>query len=218
MFGCILLHIGFAREKIPAIKRQRLVNLILADLVSSFIVIKLFIAKAMGSRMYVEDNTIYILVSCIVLILLLIKFGALGIRIRLEHQTIGSSLDSISQGTAIFNHTLKNEVNKISLSSLNIKNIASSKEPDMQEILLNTRILENSSEYLRKIVNRLKSFSNEINIRESIVSLEKLIEETLIHISPYTKEKNLSIIKNCGYEIYFRGDNELLAEVLNNIF
>ncbi|HEY9061875.1 MAG TPA: hypothetical protein VIO64_15420 [Pseudobacteroides sp.] len=50
------------------------------------------------------------------------KYGVMGVKIKVEKQFLFSVLSNIFSGTAIFNHTLKNQIIKISISTDNIIN------------------------------------------------------------------------------------------------
>ncbi|WP_152966025.1 hypothetical protein [Pseudobacteroides cellulosolvens] len=77
-------------------------------------------------------------------------------------------MSNIFSGTAIFNHTLKNEIIKISMSTDNINNSLVKNEVDLSQIKENLEVISRSAEYLMKMVKRIQDFSKEITLQETV--------------------------------------------------
>lgn len=216
-FGVAILIISYILEKNPRLKKERIINLIIALPIALSISINLLIGRSLGLPNGTEFNFLTMFITLTILVFLAFRHGAIGVRLRLEHQNINSYLESIANGTAIFNHTLKNEVGKISLSTVNIKHLFKMSNPSIEDIMYNIDILENSSNYLRKVIRRLKDFSDEIRLQESSCFCKDLIENAIENNKPFLDSKNIAIISKYNYEVEVKLDPCLIQEVISNI-
>ena len=48
-------------------------------------------------------------------------YGVLGVRLRFERDPLDRTMQAVSSGTSMLNHTIKNEIGKIALSTENVK-------------------------------------------------------------------------------------------------
>jgi two-component system sporulation sensor kinase B len=217
LFGLIVLFISYFREKNPGIKGQRKMNLLFGLPMCFSVAINLFIARAIGIGSVVQLNAIIILVLLMIFLFAIFRFGLFGIRLRVERLGFNTDLESISHGTAMFNHTLKNEISKIAISTENIKNDCEIQCPDAANIQMNIEILENASHRLRKVVGRLKDFSDEIILKESIIVFPDLINQALVNVKPAILEKRIRILEDYDYSVQILCDVDHMVEAITNI-
>src|SRR5690554_7433769 len=62
--------------------------------------------------------------------------GVLGVKLRFERDPLESTMKAVSSGTTLINHTIKNEIGKIAISTENLKRA----NPDMDKDRKSTRL------------------------------------------------------------------------------
>lgn len=146
-----------------------------------------------------------------------VKYGVMGVKLAFYKQHLESSIKSISSGIEMLNHSLKNEVLKIDMSSSNIKSSTNGKTPDIEDINQNLEVIDSSVSYLRDMINRIQSFSKEITLEESINDMSSILEDALNNSSSNIYSKEINIIKNYRYNVVLKCDKLHVVETLSNI-
>ncbi|HEY9060737.1 MAG TPA: HAMP domain-containing sensor histidine kinase [Pseudobacteroides sp.] len=146
-----------------------------------------------------------------------VKYGVMGIKLTFYKQHLESSIKSISSGIEMLNHSLKNEVLKIAMSSSNIKSSTNGKNPDIEDINQNLEVIDSSVSYLKGMIKRIQSFSKEITLEESINNMSLILEDALNNSSNNINAKEITIIKNYRYEVVLKCDRFHIVEILSNI-
>ncbi|WP_242855851.1 sensor histidine kinase [Ruminiclostridium josui] len=131
-------------------------------------------------------------------------------------------MQSISSGTQILTHAIKNEILKISLCTRNINSSQTyfDKEIFDRYIGENTKNITASTDYLMTLVTRIKDYMHEIEIKEDYHNLADIIENSLNLMIVHIKEKNISIKRYYSYGQFgtvLLCDAVHIQEVLNNI-
>lgn len=218
MVGSVFLFIATLKEKNKRVKMQRYRNnLIIFPLVISAIV-NIYLLRAFGVRLAWQYNEITVLFAFVLFLIFSYKYGAMGIKLKLEKQFFLSILNNVFSGTTIFNHTLKNEILKISMSTENINLSLNDEETmDIEEIKDNIQIISNSTEYLMKMVKRIQDFSKEISIVDAENKISEIIESALINTKFYLNNKNIKVEKNIDYDLIIKCDAIHITEVIINI-
>lgn len=217
LFGVSIILIAYIKEKNPRIKNQRFINLFIVIPMALSVVLNLYIFRALGNSEAYKLNAIIMLIILLSFLIVVYKYGAMGLRIRVEKQLTLSSINSMSQRIAVLNHTLKNEVSKISMSSDNIRYFLNSDNPKPENIKDNLEVIDFSSTYLQNMIHRIQDFSKDIELKESYNLASDLIEDAVYNLKPIISKNNIKITKNLSYEIYINCDRELFTETLVNI-
>ncbi|OPZ87500.1 MAG: hypothetical protein BWY74_03389 [Firmicutes bacterium ADurb.Bin419] len=161
------------------------------------------ITQAFGNRMIWRYSYIIVAIAFIVYIFFIIRFGAFGLKIKIEKIKMDTAIRTINTSTVIFNHAVKNEVSKISMCASTIKSFQDRIEcPDMREkISLSTEIIEDSASHLLSLVSRIKETSKPIVLNENTMSLHALIEHVVKVYSKIDDKKNVSfhVISDYSY-------------------
>ncbi len=100
---------------------------------------------------------------------------------------------AFSSGMAILNHTLKNEINKISICINNIKQSLQLKELDIQDAVENADIVLDSVDYLSKLISRLRKQIEEITILEEEKDLFKIAETVISRVKPFINNESIKV-------------------------
>ena len=129
-------------------------------------------------------------------------------------------MKALTSGTVILNHTIKNEVSKISLCMNNIQNSTAYAMKDMPETLdvnENIEIVNDSIKYLSVMINKIQNQVKEIVLDECQNNLGNIIDKAVNMVLPYLKSKNIDVSKNYGYDLNIICDCVHLQETFSNI-
>ena len=109
-------------------------------------------------------------------------------------------MKSLTSGTVILNHTIKNEVSKISIMK-NIQNSTADAMKDQPEILdvnENIKSVNDSIEYLSVMINKIRKQVKDIVLEECKNNLGDIIDKAVDLVLPYLKSRNITVHKNYG--------------------
>ena len=169
------LIFAFLKTKQPGIKNQRLLVLVIFTPATLFSMFTNYIYPTFNiTNVYVYNSTI-IFLSFFLFLIFAIKYGVLGIKLRIEKQPLNNSFKSITLGTAILNHTIKNEITKIAVSMELIKS-----KPDL--VLKtddNIETIDESIGFLMELISRVQTHMEDIIIIEKPNYLVDVVESSL---------------------------------------
>lgn len=214
--GLIMLFAAYFKERNPGVIRQRFINLILATPLILSGVLNLLVLKAIGINN--TDTNLRVMLAVIAFfIVFAVRSGAFGVRIRVGRQSVIGSIKTISEGTAIINRVLKDEAVKLSLGTGNIKGMLLQGNIDPVKYNDNMKLILDSISNLNGMVKEMQNFSVNIKLRESLCSVEDILNKAVSNISMLIKEKGIQLVKNYSYNIQIKCDTDYMVEAVTNI-
>lgn len=142
--------------------------------------------------------------------------GAFGIRIKVEkQQVLDKSIQIMSSGTAILNHTIKNEIEKIKFF-FNLAKVSLAKE-DLEETKASITSVFSAIESIDNMVDRIRSRTEKMIPVETEVELVPLIRQAIEATQPLCSFRGIVIQPQLLAECTVWCDGILLAEVIKNI-
>lgn len=143
------------------------------------------------------------------------RYGILGIKLKFEKHRIDASMTSITLGTTIINHTIKNEIQKIEYMLERAKHHIhlENKETSLQSI----DKISSISSHLQHMVDRIKEKTQEIILSEQTIVLYDLTDKVLRSFQPMIEKKNITIIKDYQFKGGLQCDPQHLYEVFSNL-
>lgn len=217
IFGIIILIASYTNEKRVAQKKHKRISLIIIIPIAVSIIINVLILRAMGIREAWRINSLIVIVLFLIFLIFAFKYGVMGIKLRSERQNFLINLNAISQGTALFNHTLKNEVTKISMSSNNLRYSLDGDSLDLENALTSLDIIDYSLEYLQAMTKRIHEFAEDIKLIGSKNLLSDLVAKAVLNQKLIIDKKSISIEEYYNYNIYINCDREFITEVMINV-
>lgn len=167
-----------------------------------------------GSNMW-QFNFIIALVFAAFFIYYGMKYGFMGIKLRIEQQKIDYSMKQLTQGALILNHTIKNEVQKINYLSSRMRD--SVVHNDKEEMLHNLAHLDQVSEHILNMMNQIKERTGDIVLYEEEHRMADVLEYSLMALEPMMQAKQISINKEMQCDPIILCDKSHIKEVLNNL-
>lgn len=165
-----------------------------------------------------QYNAITITVAFIIFIFAGLKFGVMGVRLKFERYRLDSAMRSITSGTAILNHTLKNEIVKIDMCTNNIRSSANSHDQNLNDINENLDYILESTGFIMKMIKRIQKHVQDIVLIEQVNNLKKVSAEALVMVRPLLKEKRITVQNNITTDIFILCDAIHIQEALHNLF
>lgn len=218
MFGSVVFLIySYAREKSPAIKRYKLLTIIVAVPLITYAVLSNVISRALGIDNAWRFFIILMPIQFLGFLYFAANYGVMGVKLKFERLRLDSTIKAITSGTRILNHTIKNQVNIISLCCNNAKISANKENIDLNDINTNLEIIASAANHLHEMVKRIRDQIEDIIIDEKENNVETIINNVITDIKPIADKKGIKISwLYCG-NVNIRCDKVHFIEVLNNI-
>ncbi|GGF98216.1 sensor histidine kinase [Paenibacillus abyssi] len=175
LVSCFLHLAALWREENRRRKQSRLVTSIIIVPTLLAVLILINVGKVISPEFepfgYVS---VFIFYSMAVALLCTFAFGVLGVKLRFERDSLESTMKAVSSGTTMLNHTIKNEIGKIAISTENLKHFV---PPEDEQSKQHLQIISNASAHMLAMVTRIHSQMKDIVLREEPCLLDQLIDE-----------------------------------------
>ncbi|RKD26842.1 hypothetical protein BEP19_16650 [Ammoniphilus oxalaticus] len=203
-------------EKDPILRRSRFFVIILAVFPNLIVLFTIYLARLFGDFDAWKYNLALILALFIFFVGFALKYGVLGVRLRVEQNRVRSTLRALTSGTSILNHTLKNEVGKIQLLAYRIERIAA--QHQLKEMEGDLAQLQAASDHILLMAERIHDKTQEIKLNETEFLLSEIVQAAINHIDPLAKANpGVHIELSLGVDGQLTADKVHLTEVLVNL-
>lgn len=140
--------------------------------------------------------------------------GVLGIRVKIEREPLEQMVGAVGTGTAMLNHTIKNEIAKISLCADNVRNRLAPDDRAGQEQL---ELIVKASEHLSAMIGRMHGQTKPILLKEQPMRLAACVSETLKRLEPKLEQSGIAVAKLLECDPVLIADRYHLSEAIGNI-
>lgn len=211
-----ILYKSYSKEKNVRAKRKRMISCIAITPTTITTLITSYIFIAMDFPKIWQYDVLIIGFQFVIFIYLAFRDGVLGIAIKFEKDSMDNTMKALDSGIAILNHTLKNEILKISMSNDNIKSYCDLSNDSINE---SYQVINESTSHMMAMVNRIQEQVKEIVLKKKQNNLVDIIESSLKMVSPYIQSKNIEVTRNYKPEIIVpvMSDDVHVKECLNNL-
>lgn len=158
--------------------------------------------------------SIFIAYSLLAALLFAFVYGVLGVKLRFERDPLHSTMKAVRSGAALLNHTIKNELGKIAISSENLKRSL----PDQnEEWLQHLQVIDKASDHLLAMMTRIHSQMRELTLREEPYLLADIVDECLTQHKVMFEEQHIFPIVSYSCRPTVSGDAVHIREVIGNV-
>ncbi|NBI27506.1 sensor histidine kinase [Chengkuizengella marina] len=215
IISCFLLTFTFINENHPLKSKNKFITFIIIVPTILSILFFINIMRVYDPNFYFFPYvSVFIIFSLVTALFFSFRYGVLGMKVSIEKDHLNTTIKSVSSGTAILNHTLKNEIGKITLTTRNLKK--SLKETN-QDIDTYFNIINRASNHMQEMVDRIQDQMKDIQFKETENSMEELIVECLENLKSDLEKKEIKINVSLIKSIHFFCDRTHIKEVFNNI-
>ncbi|MBB3110295.1 signal transduction histidine kinase [Paenibacillus phyllosphaerae] len=141
-------------------------------------------------------------------------YGVLGVKLRIEHDPLETAMKSAASGTALLNHTIKNEAGKIALSTLNLRHSIEAGSPQSADHLA---IIEQASAQMLQMAGRIHGQMKEIVLEEQPCRITELMEACRANHQPLLAERGILLEADYLADPVMRIDAFHMKAVLDNL-
>lgn len=215
ILGTFYLIYSTVNEKRRAFRKDRiflcllLIPPVLANAVTNYI------GHVVGITNMWRLNAIPVVLVTITFVVMITRYGVLGIRLKIERQALDNTMKAVSSGTAILNHTIKNEIGKILILSDRIKFIAAQNEQD--NILKDSETILDSTNHMLSMVDRIQKQSQEIILKPDYYDVCEIIKTCIEMSASFLQSNNIEVVHDFRTESKIYCDNVHLQEVFRNL-
>lgn len=178
---------------------------IIADLILGYVL------RWFGVTIYVGSYLIIILFmsfACVVT-----RYGCLGRKLQIEKLNLDNSIKTMTSGASILNHSIKNEIAKISISASNLSNIDLKPAQAKKSI----QIIVRSSGHILEMLERASQCTRDFTLERTLINLKDFLEEILMDFQYQFQAKKIELITDFDAAVWIIADALHLREVFNNI-
>lgn len=215
LISCYLLVSSFWKERDARLKRSRFITVIIIVPTLLAVLFFIYIAKVISPDFeFFNYISVFMIYSLAVALLCTFMYGVLGVKLRFEHDPLEGTMRAVSTGAALLNHTIKNELGKIAISTENLKRLY----PDSNEQSnLHIQIIANASNHMFEMMSRIHSQMKDIALKEEPVQLDRLIDQCLTQNEGLLNRYVIAI--NVIYELrpILQCDATHVSEALGNV-
>lgn len=213
--SCVLLVYMYRIEKDLIVKRNRLFNNILVIVPLLFVFTLLYVMRTFNNYDVWRYNALIVGIQFVLFLYISVKYGLLGVKLRLEKRRLDSALRAMTSGTAIVNHTIKNELGKINLYADRIQSYASvEKQQEMQQDM---KVVMQSTQNILNMVNRIQGQIQDIALKEETLLLRSIVDRVLQDIRPYLEKSRVEVTLDVDEQVKVTCDPIHIREVLTNL-
>ncbi|MEX3615895.1 sensor histidine kinase [Paenibacillus glucanolyticus] len=173
--GCALLVRALSYEMNPQKRKSMWITtmIMVPTLLGVMLLINVgnLISPGYDSFQYVS---LFILYSLAVAVICTFVYGVLGVRLKFERDPLDRTMQAVSTGTSMLNHTIKNEIGKIAISTENVKLMLTQ---DSGAVMEQLEVITHSSEHLVAMVGRIQQQMKDFRLIEQPARTDQLIAE-----------------------------------------
>ncbi|WP_345890039.1 sensor histidine kinase [Paenibacillus dendritiformis] len=177
LLSCYWLVASLWNETDRRKKRSRLIVTLIV--VPTLLAVLVFINGANAFALEIDFFryiSVFIIYSLGLGLLCSFLYGVLGVKLRFERDPLENTMKAVSSGAALLNHTIKNEIGKIAISSENLRRaLPEGDEPSRQHL----EIISRAADHMQAMVTRIHSQMKDVVLREEPCQLDRLAEASL---------------------------------------
>ncbi|MBT2759733.1 sensor histidine kinase [Paenibacillus sp. ISL-20] len=158
--------------------------------------------------------SLFILYSMGVAVICTFVYGVLGVRLKFERDPLDRTMQAVSSGTSMLNHTIKNEIGKIAMSTENVKRLL---PQDKGVAIEQLEVIANSSEHLLAMVGRMQQQMKAFKLVEQPVRVDQLLAKLQLREQDLLRRHGVELMVICRQRPWLLADTVHLKEAISNL-
>ncbi|MBM7614689.1 sensor histidine kinase [Alkaliphilus hydrothermalis] len=210
----LLLFLTFIITPSPVEKQQKLFNCLIVSPITLYALYSNFILRIFNNHEAWRFHRWFVILQFTLFIIFSARHGALGVKIKFEKHQLERTRRSISSGTAIISHTIKNEIGKISMGAESIRLYCN--EPN-EHINTSLEIINDSTNHLYAMISRINVQMSDIILDKSYNNVKDIVDTAINMVGCSIKKKSITVETNYYEADVVWCDEIHIREVLINI-
>lgn len=209
--ACWLLIDAWLRERDLRQRRSRLVTALITVPTLLGVVAFIHIAKAIWPSFdFIDYISAFFVYSFVIALLSVFVYGVLGIKVRVESDSLAGAMKAAGMGTSLLNHTIKNEVGKIAISVENLRGAAGEGASQLE-------VIERAADHLLEMANRIHSRTRDFAWNPVRCELSALARESLEPLRARLSGQGVTVAETYGESSAVLADPVHLREAIGNV-
>ncbi|CAI6078557.1 sensor histidine kinase [Cohnella sp. JJ-181] len=211
-----LLVVSYLRETDRQRRRSRLITVLITVPTLIGVVAFIHVAKTIWPTFdffrYISAFFVY---SFAIALLCVFVYGVLGVKVRVESDSLAGAMKAAGMGTSLLNHTIKNEVGKIAIS---VENLRCS--PDRGELASGEQhlaVIERAAAHLLEMAGRIHSRTRDFAWNPSRCDPSVLMREALDPLRDRFARQGVAIAEAYADTGVLLADQVHLREAIGNV-
>jgi two-component system, sporulation sensor kinase B len=210
------LVIAYLKEENPFVKRNRFYTNLAMIPAYSYAILTAFVLRAIGIDDLWRLNTVFTTVSFGIFLIAIFRHGFADIKLSIQRQRINSSIRAMMAGTAMLNHSLKNDLGKMKLYSYKIQKFA--RQSGQTELEKDIAIILNTYEHTQATLEQIHRQTKDHPLRLQEHRFVDIIESCLQTLAPLCDRAKVTVTKKYpDTDIRLFCDSSQLTEVFHNL-
>lgn len=204
----LMVYAAYTDKSITS-KRQKIYTCLVIVPTLLFAVFTNIILEAFGIFGVWMLNPWVIAIAFVLFVYFIIKYGFLGVQIKFEKQRRDLTMKAVTSGTALLNHSIKNEVAKIDLLANDLKESKFGENQESVDMILK------SATHLFELSSRIQSKLDIMELKETEFNIIDLVNSSVELLQPQISTVQLKKLFEVDANIY--ADPIHLQETLLNL-
>jgi len=214
LIACWLLVASCARERDRNRRRSRIVTAIITVPTLLGVLVFINIAKTVWPSFdFFRYVSVFIVYSFAIALLCVFVYGVLGVKVRVENDSLAGAMKAAGMGTSLLNHSIKNEAGKIAISVENLRAAAGS-DPAAGEHLA---VIERAASHLLEMAGRIHSQTRDFAWNPELCDPAALMREALDPLRERFAKQGVAIDEDYDGRASVLADPVHLREALGNV-
>jgi len=209
LITCLLLILCAFKEKKKTIKNHKMITCIIVVPLFLFVLFTNVILPVFDVRGGWQLNPLIMIAEFLFFIYFSSRYGFLGVKIKFEKQRLSSTMQAVTSGTTLLNHTIKNEMSKIDLVTEQLKKNVSNNAIESLDLILK------STKHVLELSSRIQGKLDIMELKETKFLLSDLIHSSLDLMKPHLF--SVTVINRMEIDVQLYGDFIHLEETCINI-
>lgn len=207
-----IMMISIVKEKEPSKKYQKVLAGIFTIPTSLSIMWTSYLSVAMGFHELWYLNIWIILFQFVVFIFMAVKYGVMGVRLRVERFNLDETIDTMINGMSMVSHAIKNEASTINLCVDTIRALENHSPGTEKKLAIIKDSCKSLSDFTQRI-NKFRTFEMDLEPYVLDVLLDKAINQAY----PLASDKKIEIVNKSKKDITIMLDAVHISEVIRNL-
>ena len=209
--AAVILILSFYKQEDAVKKKSTLITIVFTIPSSVVLMWTSYLSVAVNIENAWYFNFWIIAFQFIIFLYLGIRYGILGIKVRIEKISYESSMDIFIDGTSYISNAVKRETSEI------IKQLDELEDDLSISTEQKLKIIRQSADNLISITSKIGYKLDKIEIKQEPYVLSMLIQNSIDIVEPHIKDKNIKITNRSIIDATLTLDVNHMTEMLKNI-